>query len=96
VIEEEKRMAYQRRESSTQTRRGLRPRFFRRRKVCRFCVKKDLIIDYKDVATLRNYISGRGKIKPRRFTGTCARHQRELTRAIKRARSIALLPFKGD
>ena len=89
-------MVYQRGERTSQVRRGARPRFFRRKKPCRFCVKKDLMIDYKDVATLRNYISGRGKIKPRRFTGNCARHQRELARAIKRARNIALLPFKSE
>lgn len=77
-------------------RRGARPSFFRRKKPCRFCVRKDLIIDYKDVATLRNYISDRGKIKPTRFTGNCAKHQRELARAIKRARNIALLPFKSE
>ena len=64
-----------------------------RKKVCGFCVDKVESIDYKDVARLRRYISERAKILPRRVTGTCARHQRELTVAIKRARHLALLPF---
>ncbi|WOC31080.1 MULTISPECIES: 30S ribosomal protein S18 [Caproicibacterium] len=67
-----------------------------RRKVCSFCVDKVESIDYKDVAKLRRFISERAKILPRRVTGTCARHQRELTVAIKRARHIALLPFSSD
>lgn len=67
-----------------------------RRKVCAFCVDKAEHIDYKDVAKLRRYISERSKIVPRRVTGTCARHQRELTSAIKRARFIALLPYVSD
>lgn len=67
-----------------------------RRKVCSFCVEKVEKIDYKDVAKLRRFISERAKILPRRVTGTCARHQRELTVAIKRARHIALLPFSSD
>lgn len=67
-----------------------------RRKVCSFCVDKVEAIDYKDVATLKKYISERGKILPRRVTGTCAKHQRELTEAIKRARQIALLPYTND
>jgi small subunit ribosomal protein S18 len=64
-----------------------------RRKVCRFCAEKDSRIDYKDVKTLSNYLSERGKIVPSRITGTCARHQRLLTTAIKRARTVALLPY---
>ena len=64
-----------------------------RRKVCSFCVDKIDTIDYKDVARLRRFVSERAKILPRRVTGTCARHQRELTVAIKRARQIALMPF---
>ena len=64
-----------------------------RKKVCGFCVDKVENIDYKDIARLRRYMSERGKILPRRVTGTCARHQRELTVAIKRARHLALLPF---
>lgn len=67
-----------------------------RKKVCNFCVDKVETIDYKDVARLRRYVSERAKILPRRVTGTCARHQRELTVAIKRARHIALLPFISD
>ncbi len=67
----------------------------RRKKVCVFC-GKDKTIDYKDVAVLRKYISERGKILPRRITGNCAKHQRELTTAIKRARHIALLPYTQE
>lgn len=67
-----------------------------RRKVCSFCVDKIDTIDYKDVARLRRFMSERAKILPRRVTGTCARHQRELTVAIKRARQIALLPFVSE
>ena len=65
----------------------------KRRKVCQFCVEKCETIDYKDAAKLKRYISERSKILPRRTTGTCATHQRQLTTAIKRARQIALLPF---
>ncbi len=67
-----------------------------RRKVCRFCAEKIENIDYKDVSRLRNYVSERAKILPRRVTGTCARHQRQLTVAIKRARQIALMPYISD
>ncbi len=67
-----------------------------RKKVCSFCVDKVENIDYKDVAKLRRFISERAKILPRRVTGTCAHHQRELTVAIKRARHVALLPFSSD
>ncbi|MGQ9523560.1 MAG: 30S ribosomal protein S18 [Armatimonadota bacterium] len=67
-----------------------------RRRVCGFCVDKVGEIDYKNVPRLRRYISDRGKILPRRTTGTCASHQRKLTRAIKRARMIALLPFTAE
>lgn len=66
------------------------------RKVCQFCVDKIDYIDYKDVARLRRYMSERAKILPRRVTGTCARHQRDLTTAIKRARQVALVPFVTD
>lgn len=68
----------------------------KRRKVCQFCVDKVEFIDYKDIARLRRFLSERAKILPRRVTGTCARHQRDLTVAIKRARQIALLPFVSD
>ncbi len=67
-----------------------------RRKVCSFCVDKVETIDYKDVPRLRKFISDRAKILPRRVTGTCAAHQRELTTAIKRARHVALLPYTSD
>lgn len=67
------------------------PRF--RRKVCRFCYEKDMVIDYKNAEVLERFITDRGKILPRRVTGTCSKHQRELARAIKRARIIALVPF---
>ena len=68
----------------------------RRRKVCIFCADKVEFIDYKDSAKLRKFISERGKILPRRISGTCALHQRELNTAIKRARNVALLPFVTD
>ena len=68
----------------------------RRRKVCQFCADKVEAIDYKDTAKLRKFVSDRGKILPRRMTGTCAAHQRELTEAIKRARQVALLPYVTD
>ena len=67
-----------------------------RKKVCHFCVDRVEVIDYKDVARLRKFISERAKILPRRVTGTCAAHQRELTTAIKRARFVALLPYVAD
>ncbi len=66
-----------------------------RKKVCRFCANKAKI-DYKDADVLRRYMTERGKILPRRITGTCAKHQREVAKAIKRARSISLLPFVAD
>lgn len=72
---------------------GFRRRGPGRRKVCRFCAEKDSRIDFKDARTLSNFLSERGKIIPSRITGNCARHQRELTTAIKRARTVALLPF---
>ncbi len=73
--------------------RRRRKQFYVRRKVCRFCVDSKLIIDFKDVATLRQFITERGKIIPRRISGNCARHQRPLTRAIKQARLLALMPY---
>ena len=72
------------------------PRSRKRRKVCAFCVDKVETIDFKDAAKLRRYTSERAKILPRRTTGTCAMHQRQLTEAIKRARQIALLPYVTD
>ena len=68
----------------------------RRRKVCVFCADKVAFIDYKDSAKLRKFISERGKILPRRISGTCAKHQRELNTAIKRSRQVALLPYVTD
>lgn len=70
-------------------------RVFHRRKVCRFCADASLSIDYKDSKTLSHFITERGKIIPRRISGSCAKHQRALNEAIKRARAIALLPFVG-
>ena len=68
----------------------------RRKKVCQFCADKTETIDYKDVEKLRTYVTERGKILPKRITGTCAIHQREVTKAIKRARIVALLPYTAD
>ncbi len=86
-------MAYNRGEKSDSPmkRRGGR----RRKKVCVFC-GKDNTIDYKDTAKLKKYVSERGKILPRRITGNCAKHQRELTSAIKRARHVALMAYVQD
>lgn len=67
-----------------------------RRKVCAFCQEKVQVIDYKDVNRLKKYITEGGKILPRRMTGVCAMHQRELSNAIKKARIVALLPFRGE
>ena len=78
-------------------RRNDRPRNRRaKKKVCAFCVDKVEHIDYKDVAKLRRYVTERAKILPRRISGCCAKHQRQLTVAIKRARTIALLPFVAE
>jgi len=68
----------------------------RRKKVCQFCADKTESIDYKDVDKLRKYVTDRGKILPKRITGTCAVHQREVTKAIKRARIVALLPYTAE
>lgn len=76
--------------------RQARPMNRRRKKVCIFCADKVAYIDYKDSAKLRKFITERGKILPRRVSGTCAKHQRELNTAIKRARQVALLPFIDD
>jgi len=69
---------------------------FRRKKVCAFCIDNVKYIDYKDTKTLRGFMTERGKIIPRRISGNCARHQRQLTTAIKRARNVALLPFTAE
>ena len=85
-------MAFEKRES-----KGGRPMNRKgRKKVCMFCVEKSAYIDYKDSIKLKKFISERAKILPRRVTGTCAAHQRELTVAIKRARQLALLPYISD
>ena len=68
----------------------------KKRKVCQFCASKDARIDYKNTQRLQKYITERGKILPRRISGTCAKHQRQLTDAIKRSRNIALLPFTTE
>ncbi len=74
-----------------------RPKFRRgRKKVCQFCADKNAVIDYKDAAKLRKYITERGKILPRRMSGACAKHQREVAVAIKRARHVAILPYVQD
>lgn len=70
-------------------------RVFQKRKVCRFCADKNIVIDYKDFKSLKYFTSERGKIIPRRISGNCALHQRKVTVAIKRARNIALLPFSA-
>jgi small subunit ribosomal protein S18 len=72
---------------------GGRGKFFRRKKVCKFCTEKIDAISYRDVRLLQGFVAERGKIVPRRLTGVCTTHQRRLTRAIKQARNIALLPF---
>jgi len=68
-------------------------KFFHRKKFCRFCTDSNIKIDYKNLAILNSFVTERGKIMPRRITGNCANHQRELTAAIKRARTIAIMPF---
>ena len=73
-----------------------RKKVFYRRKVCRFCADKELVIDYKDVKVLKGFVTERGKIIPKRIYGTCATHQRQLTEAIKRARHLALIPYSGS
>jgi small subunit ribosomal protein S18 len=71
----------------------MQPKRFQRRKFCRFCADKSAFIDYKDIKVIRGYMTERGKLLSRKVTGTCSVHQRELTTAVKRARSIALIPF---
>ncbi len=68
----------------------------RKKRVCRFCESKDIYIDYKDEKRLQRFVSEQGKIIPKRITGTCAKHQRQLVQSIKRARHLALLPFVSD
>jgi small subunit ribosomal protein S18 len=71
-------------------------RFYARPRVCQFCTDRNTVLDYKQTDILRRFISEDGKIRPRRQTGTCAKHQRALARAVKRARHMALLPFTGE
>jgi small subunit ribosomal protein S18 len=82
-------------EMSSDARGGAR-RFYSQPRVCQFCTDRTAKIDYKQTDTLRRYVTESGKIRPRRQSGACARHQRELARAIKRARHLALLPFTGE
>jgi len=81
--------------NEAQSERGGR-RFFSHPRVCQFCTDKSAYIDYKQAELLRRYVSEDGKIRPRRQTGACAKHQREIARAVKRARHLALLPFTGE
>lgn len=74
----------------------VRRRRFGRRKVCKFCTDKIGMVDYRDVKRLRTFVTERGKIIPRRISGNCARHQRQLTTALKRARNVALIPFVAE
>ncbi len=76
-----------------QNRRRYQKKRFQRKKFCKFCADKEIIIDYKNIAQLRYYITERGKIVPRRISGACAGHQRKLTRELKKARIMALIPF---
>lgn len=71
-------------------------RIFQRKRACRFCTDPEISVDYKDVKVLRNFVTERGKIIPRRIFGTCASHQRQVCEAVKRARQIALLPYSGN
>ena len=81
-----------RRQAPPRRREGV-PRYYTRRRVCAFCVDKVKLIDYKDIGRLRRYVSERARMEPRRRTGVCAKHQRALSTALKRARHLALLPF---
>ena len=82
--------------SSKKSSGAKRRRIYHRRKACRFCADSSLVIDYKEVRTLRHFTTERGKIIPKRISGTCSKHQRQLSQAIKRARTIALLPYVGS
>lgn len=81
---------------SDQTSNNTGRRYYTRPRVCQFCTDRNAVIDYKQADALRRFINESGKIRPRRQTGTCAKHQRALARAIKRARHLALLPFTGE
>lgn len=86
-------MATERRERPAEQRGGGDRRPYQKKKVCRFCKIKGLTIDYKDAKALRPYITEKGRIVPRRISGTCAKHQRIVSEAIKRARNLAIIPF---
>ena len=86
-------IAASQRPTGTDKAAGFKKQYFRRKKVCRFCVEKIDDINYKDVRLLSSFVSDRGKIAPRRLSGVCTPHQRRLSAAIKQARNIALLPF---
>lgn len=79
-----------------QQRRRPRRRFTRRPRICQFCADKSIVIDYKQIELLRRYVTESGKIRPRRETGACAKHQRRVAKAVKRARHIALVPFAAE
>ena len=98
MSEEKSQRNYSKNDGSDKGERGnfRAKRGMNKRKVCPFCVDKVTEIDYKDATKLKKYISERGKILPRRISGTCAKHQRSVTEAIKRARHIALLPFIAE
>lgn len=81
---------------SERPQRPQRRRYYSRPRVCQFCTDPSSKIDYKQAETMRRFITDEGKIRPRRQTGTCAKHQRQLAKAIKRARHVALLPFTGE
>jgi small subunit ribosomal protein S18 len=83
-------------EISNETEQPMGRRYIARPKICQFCADKNVVIDYKAIDLLRRYVTEEGKIRPRRQTGACAKHQREVARAIKRARSVALLPFVAE
>ncbi|MCF7792600.1 MAG: 30S ribosomal protein S18 [Candidatus Cloacimonetes bacterium] len=95
VEEKKERKEYKRSESSRrpQKKRFSRKKFFFKKRVCFFCTNKDSVIDYKDVGLMKRFVSDNGKISPRRFTGTCAKHQKKVSVEIKKARQMALLPF---
>ena len=75
---------------------GPRRRYFSRPRSCQFCSDKNLVINYKDIQLLSSFVTREGKIRPRRQTGTCAKHQRSIARAVKQARHLALLPYSGE
>jgi small subunit ribosomal protein S18 len=75
---------------------GPRRRYFSRPRTCQFCSDKNLVINYKDTQLLSGFVTREGKIRPRRQTGTCAKHQRSIARAVKQARHLALLPYTGE